>query len=114
MPTAIDPSSMIGGRYGRLVVQATAPRAAGERGELKFRCACDCGNTVVARGSRLRSGYTASCGCVGYRRDGEQHAKARTKVPPKRRRQIAKRGAAAAAQRRRKPTTTAAPPPPSA
>jgi hypothetical protein len=30
----------------------------------QWHCDCDCGATAVVRGSRLRSGVTASCGCL--------------------------------------------------
>ena len=30
----------------------------------KYLCKCDCGNTVVVSGSRLKSGHTLSCGCL--------------------------------------------------
>lgn len=59
---------MIGNRYGRL----TVIRDSGERrrGEILWLCECDCGNTIVLRGSSLRSGNNRSCGC--FRREVEK------------------------------------------
>lgn len=57
-----------GNRYGRLVViekvAADHPvkLSSKELGAI-WRCACDCGNTTLARGTALRYGNTLSCGC---------------------------------------------------
>jgi hypothetical protein len=32
-----------------------------------WECECDCGGTVIADGSHLRSGHTISCGCLSRR-----------------------------------------------
>jgi hypothetical protein len=56
-------------RFGRLVVIDLA-----ERGEhnhpTRWNCLCDCGNSVVVRGSALRNHTTRSCGCLQ-----KEHAK---------------------------------------
>ena len=52
---------MKGLRYGRLVVierHSQASRAA------YWLCRCDCGKTVVVKGTNLRCGKTKSCGCL--------------------------------------------------
>ena len=58
MPTFIDITGM---RFGRLFVigryETTSNRA-------YWLCDCDCGNTIVARGTHLRRGHTQSCGCL--------------------------------------------------
>lgn len=54
-----------GQRFGRLI--AIEFYGSDERGEAKWRCECDCGNTIIVAGSRLRNGATKSCGC--YRRE---------------------------------------------
>lgn len=56
---------LTGQRYGRLVVQGFAYRA--KNGNAFWRCQCDCGNTIVTDGYRLRKGITTSCGC--FRRE---------------------------------------------
>jgi hypothetical protein len=54
-----------GKRYGRLAVVGRAEKAAGGRGQgLLWRCRCDCGKEIVTRGSSLRRGASASCGCL--------------------------------------------------
>lgn len=50
-----------GSRYNKLTVLA---RAKNQYGGLYWKCRCDCGKTVIAKGSRLRNGCTISCGCV--------------------------------------------------
>lgn len=49
-----------GQRFGRLAVISQTENKGHEAG---WSCRCDCGKTVVIRGSRLRSGTTTSCGC---------------------------------------------------
>ena len=53
---------LTGQRYGRLVVLRQAENN-GKRSA--WLCRCDCGNEVVVRTDRLRSGHTTSCGCKG-------------------------------------------------
>ena len=53
---------LTGQRYGRLVVLRQAENI-GKR--TAWLCRCDCGNEVVVRTARLRSGHTTSCGCKG-------------------------------------------------
>ena len=54
-------NDLTGQRFGMLV----ALRPTGERknGFVMWECKCDCGNTVVTRGSSLKNGNTTSCGC---------------------------------------------------
>lgn len=47
-------------RYDMLQVLAELPAV---DGETRFRCRCDCGNTIVVPRQRLRSGDRTSCGC---------------------------------------------------
>lgn len=56
-----DPS-MIGRRFGRLVVKEFAGRTAGSA--MLYRCECDCGNVIVREKSNLTNGTTRSCGCL--------------------------------------------------
>ena len=53
---------LVGRRFGRLLVVAPAPST--EKGIARWVCCCDCGNTVVVRGDKLRLQGTASCGCL--------------------------------------------------
>jgi hypothetical protein len=61
------PSSLVGKRFGKLVV---LERVANDRhGKSCWRCECDCGSTHrVINGSPLRMGRTRSCGCDRYSR----------------------------------------------
>lgn len=58
-----------GKRFGRLVVVDFA--GLNNRHQAQWKCECDCGNTVVTDGSRLRSGMTKSCGCLQKDRTSE-------------------------------------------
>ena len=60
MSNTID---MTGRRFGILTVIGRADRPA-QGGELRWVCRCDCGNTVIAKGSHLRGGNYTSCGCL--------------------------------------------------
>jgi hypothetical protein len=63
MPAKID---LTGAQFGRLVVLAEAP-AKRKRSGARVRCwlcRCACGTELEVRGTSLRSGHTASCGCL--------------------------------------------------
>ena len=62
MPTHAE--DIVGKRHGRLVVQSLYCRTP-ER-KYKWLCKCDCGNTCVVFGSKLKSGHTKSCGCLRH------------------------------------------------
>lgn len=51
---------LIGQRFGKLVVLCFDRI---KNRESFWQCQCDCGNTAVVRGHKLRTGYTKSCGC---------------------------------------------------
>lgn len=51
-----------GRRFGRLRVIRYAGLDGGKNAA--WDCVCDCGEAVTVRGYRLRSGETASCGCL--------------------------------------------------
>ena len=53
---------MTGQRRGRLLVGSRVPSDATQ--EAVWQCQCDCGSTIEARGSWLRDGAVASCGCA--------------------------------------------------
>ncbi len=50
-----------GNRYGRLLVIGRGDKPNGQGAS--WLCRCDCGKEFVTRGSALRSGVSASCGC---------------------------------------------------
>ncbi|HEL0710518.1 TPA: hypothetical protein TVQ98_001434 [Streptococcus equi subsp. zooepidemicus] len=50
-------------RFGSLIVIARNSENT-KSGNARWDCICDCGNTTTVIGSKLRSGYTTSCGCA--------------------------------------------------
>jgi hypothetical protein len=52
----------VGIRYGRLVVIESAGRD--KYRSALWKCLCDCGGTVVTRGTTLSGGRVKSCGCL--------------------------------------------------
>ena len=53
--------SLVGQRYGRLVV---LERVDNNRfGHVCYNCKCDCGNETIVDAANLRNGNTTSCGC---------------------------------------------------
>lgn len=48
-------------RFGRLVVQQLHSKD--KNYNKRWACLCDCGNTTVVLGDKLRNGNTQSCGC---------------------------------------------------
>ena len=49
-------------RFGKLV--ALEPIGKDKHNRILWRCKCDCGNEKIVAASALRSGNTASCGCL--------------------------------------------------
>lgn len=56
---------LIGKRFGRLIVISDAPNVAFNSQERTASlCRCDCGKTLTVLNNSLRTGNTASCGCL--------------------------------------------------
>lgn len=53
---------MIGKQFGRLTVVSLDRTT--QNGKRYWLCECECGNTKVVEGYKLRSGNTMSCGCL--------------------------------------------------
>lgn len=53
---------LTGQRFGRLLVLERSVRQSG--GNSAWVCRCDCGAVKVIRGAHMRSGRSASCGCL--------------------------------------------------
>ena len=51
----------LGNRYGKLVVFSRGEND--NNGKARWYCQCDCGNTILVRGTDLRRGKTKTCGC---------------------------------------------------
>lgn len=58
---ALDKESLIGKRFGKLVVKDLESNVKGSR---LWKCQCDCGNTAYVTTTNLKSGSTRSCGCM--------------------------------------------------
>jgi hypothetical protein len=72
MPTI--KKEMIGKRFGKLLVIEEVIRAPKDFSPIHYKCICDCGNTTIANGYKLRSGNKSSCGCL-------QRQSALSKIP---------------------------------
>lgn len=60
-----DRTSLIGCRFGRLVVLAYAgDECIGSDNNSRWICQCDCGNQTIVGQWKLKSGHTVSCGCL--------------------------------------------------
>ena len=53
---------LTGNRYGRLTVLQEDGKT--NHGDLRWLCKCDCGNIKTITGSKLKRGWTKSCGCI--------------------------------------------------
>ena len=62
MPTEKRDYSILGQKFGRLVVLDFAGKD--KAGHTLLRCKCDCGAEVIVSRSNLKSGATSSCGCA--------------------------------------------------
>ena len=54
---------LTGQRFGRLTVISLNEDVSKQKKKSHWNCKCDCGNETVVRGTHLKSGETASCGC---------------------------------------------------
>ena len=61
----------IGNKYGRLTVLERAGN--NKNGNAQWFCECECGNTGIFLGTRLRNGHTKSCGCLSREKSGERN-----------------------------------------
>lgn len=60
----IDLTSMVGKRFGRLlVIERDLDKPRGHGQPSYWICKCDCGNTISVSASNLTRGKTLSCGC---------------------------------------------------
>lgn len=60
-----SPDSMIGGKYGKLLVLSRAEKDPALASRcIRYICQCDCGSKIEVNGNSLRTGHTTSCGCA--------------------------------------------------
>ena len=59
-------------RFGRLVTTGIDEAMTEEKGELCYKCVCDCGNVVSIEGRKLRKGINQSCGCLRSEKSSER------------------------------------------
>lgn len=62
----------VGNRFTRLVVEG---RLGLEGNHSAWKCRCDCGQEVTARGDKLLGGRVKSCGCLRDEISADAHAK---------------------------------------
>lgn len=65
--------TMVGEKFGRLVVDSCAGRT--KTRQLRWLCKCECGGETTTVTYKLKSGHTRSCGCL----QKERAAKAQTR-----------------------------------
>ncbi len=53
---------IIGNKFGKLTVLSIHSER-GNRGQIRYKCRCDCGNIHITSGESIRSGKSKSCGC---------------------------------------------------
>lgn len=58
-------------KFGRLTVLDLDPIR--KKGVIYWRCICECGNIIEARGSHLKDGGIRSCGCILRDKDGNAY-----------------------------------------
>jgi len=73
MPPLVN---LTGRRFHRLVVIKRVD--SGDK-KPKWECKCDCGNTIITTGERLRIGETRSCGCLKLEGNNTKHGMATTR-----------------------------------
>ena len=72
--------SIIGERFGRLVVQKICKERASGGGHVQVECLCDCGNIKVTTISRLKRGTIRSCGCLAAEGNNYSHRLSNTRL----------------------------------
>lgn len=65
--------NLLGQKFGKLTVIAPAP--SDKNGNAMWKCRCDCGKEIFAKGVRLRGGYVQSCGCLRIENSNKSNAK---------------------------------------
>lgn len=61
--------TMVGKKFGNLVVQKLAYR--GKDSKKYWECQCGCGRVCLVQESHLKNGHTKSCGCLRKKKDDE-------------------------------------------
>lgn len=70
MPAPIDPMTMIGRRFGQLViVEPAGVDSSRARPYPLYRCRCDCGNEQVVAYTPLKNGRILACDACRFRRE---------------------------------------------
>ena len=67
---------LTGKKFGQLLVLQESGR---KNRQVLWKCVCDCGKTVLVRGSDLRNGQK-SCGCIAARGRKKTHGKSDTRM----------------------------------
>lgn len=77
----MDKINELGNEYGNLMV--IAQEESTPAGQSRWLCKCKCGNQIIARGARLRSGYTKQCPvCAALARHKSERDKGIKRLSP--------------------------------
>lgn len=68
-----DLSSLIGNKFGKLIVIEYGQP--GKIGRTRFWCRCDCGKLILVNADKLKNNHTRSCGCLRFRFPDRHKAK---------------------------------------
>ncbi|MBO4543141.1 MAG: hypothetical protein J5725_08185 [Bacteroidales bacterium] len=68
-------TDLVGKRYTKLVVTEYAGYTVGSTGNIYhlWKCKCDCGNEIVAKGVMLNQKHKMSCGCLSHKPKNPWH-----------------------------------------
>lgn len=68
---------LTGRRFGKLIVLERADNIFSPSGQpqTRWKCLCDCGNTIIVRAQLLKMGKTKSCGCNVNTQKGLSHTR---------------------------------------
>lgn len=62
---------LTGRRFNMLVVQRRVANS--KRGQSRWECLCDCGNSTIVTASNLKTGAVKSCGCLKHKKHDTHH-----------------------------------------
>lgn len=70
---------LVGEKFGRWAVKNLSV-CAGNRGQVKWDCLCDCGNRKAVSADSLRAGLSKSCGCLAKDGINKTHGMSKSRI----------------------------------